>query len=481
MRYPGFIGPHYISQSPTADNEALINFYVEPIESPGATVKAALYPTPGVNVLASAQVLLDGLVGRAHYAETGREFAVLGQYFVEYDSTGLATSYGTVTLDNQPATISGNGSAGNELFITSGGNGYLFDLTTNTFSTITALAGIATMGDYLGGYFLALNVATGTVRMSDLFDGTTWDPLQFFQRSAASDGWIGMKVNQYLYLFGTETGEVWFNSGAFPIPFELHPSGRLQYGTAARWTPEVVGTSMCWLGAIQNGQGSVLRTSGFSVEVISDFSTHNRFDKFPIMADAIGDSYEEFGHIFYILTFPTANETWAFDTTTNMWAQRSTWNSATNHDDAWRPLYHAFAFGQHRMMDFRGNRLYQLSSDFGLDVESLPIRRVRRPPALMDENKLVFVKRLELLLESGLGAVTGQGSTPAVMLRWTKDGGKRFGNQTQRSAGALGEYGKRVIWNRCGAGRKMQPEFSFSDPIPWRILDCFVEAEPGAY
>jgi hypothetical protein len=51
VEYPSFVGAGYESQSVTADQERLVNLYVERMESPGATSRSALFPTPGVEAI----------------------------------------------------------------------------------------------------------------------------------------------------------------------------------------------------------------------------------------------------------------------------------------------------------------------------------------------------------------------------------------------------------------------------------------------
>ena len=486
MRYPGFIGASEVSESPIASQQRTVNFYVEPVGS-GGTTQAALYPSPGVKQFDEA----PSGAGRAHFFQSSREFAVIGNQFVEIPETfstelgtlpspSELTVHGTVATNANPATISGNGTTGDELFITSGGNGYLFTLSTNTFAAIAALAGIATMGDYLAGYFLSLDASAAKLFLSDLLDGATWDPTQYIARTGTADGWVSMKVNEYVYLFGAKTSEIWYNSGAFPIPLELHPSGRIEYGIEAPFSVEVVGSSVVWLGATANGHGRVLRTAGFAVEVISDFATNYAFDQYSKMSDAIGDSYQESGHVFYLLTFPQADRTWAWDENNPSWCERSTWNPNTYEFEAWRGVSHAFAFGQHRFLDLKGPGVWRADTKYPNDFGGSPIVRMRIPPIITGDNKRIFYKRIELFVEAGLGLTTGQGSDPQVSMRWSDDGGKIWSPYSFRSAGAIGEYDKRVFWAPVGSGRKRTFEFRFADPIPWRILDAFIDAAPGS-
>ena len=474
-----------MTQSSLADQERTVNFYMENVESNSGTTKAALYSRPGVLTVDFA---VSG-AGRGHIFTSGREFVVIGTKLYEVEelltpsvdgpASSMLTERGTVASDQNPATMNGNGDAGDQIFITSGSNGYVYDLTANTLTAIVALAGKATMGGYLDGYFLALDSATSTLWISDLLDGTTWDPTQFIVRVGASDPWVSMIVNQYIYLLGSQTSEVWFDAGTFPIPFELHPSGRLQQGCGAPFSPEVVGTSVVWLGQTVNGNGTVVRTPGFSVELISTFSLQYAFGNLVDLQDAIGDSFELLGHTFYTLSFLSAETTWVWDATMNVWVEWSTWNPATYQFEVLRPIFHAFAFGKHRMLDLKGPRVYEMSQDYAYDVEGGPLRRMRRPPVLMRENKRIFYSRIELFAEPGLGNTTGAGENPQVSMRASNNGGKTYGAESFRSAGKLGEYDIRIEWLRCGAGRKRTFEFVFSDPVQWRILDAYLDLQPG--
>jgi PKD repeat protein len=67
------------------------------------------------------------------------------------------------------------------------------------------------------------------------------------------------------------------------------------------------------------------------------------------------------------------------------------------------------------------------------------------------------------------------GDDPQVMLRTSNDGGKTWSRELWRSAGKVGEWMKRVIWNRCGSSRRRVWEVSVTDPIAWKVTGCFIE------
>lgn len=427
MKFPAFIGGSYTSQAYGADCERTVNWYPELLESEGATHRAILQPVPGVEILETAPAIgrtpFHQYPGRAHYFMNSREFAVVGNNLYEFDAAGIKTNHGEVEYDEKPATICSNGDGGNELFITSGGKGYIFDLGTSALTEITALSGKATMGDTLDGYFLCLDASTSTLYTSDLLDGLTWTTgTNFAQRSLQPDRWLAMKVSgRYIWLFGEQTTEAWYDTGA-SFPFAPHPSGVLNYGIAAPWSACLMGSDLVWLASDRSGRRCVLRTSGFTPGVISTFPLEGIFQGYNTVADAIGDAYSMDGHSFYLLHFDRLGATWAWDAATQMWHERGTWMSSENRYLSWRPRFYTYAFGQHRMLDGLGMPgdyiasgrgsgtvtqsgttnaiLLRLDATIPTDVDGDFYRRLRRAPAINADNEDVFYSSFEVEMEA---------------------------------------------------------------------------------
>ena len=470
MRFPNFVGPSYTSQSMNVDCERTMNFYPEVMESPGAKTNVVLYPTPGFTSFAD---LSPGPV-KALFHMAGRTFAVSGYVFYEISSAGTSTVRGSVAQDANPATISSNGDGGNQLFITSGDVGYCYNLTTNTLTTV--LTGGATMGAYLSGYFVCLDAATSTFRISAQFDGTTWDPTQFAQRTLGADPWESMHVmHSEIWLFGEQSSEVWYNSGAFPFPFAPIPGAFFQQGTLSAFSPaELVGTRV-WLSHNAQGAGMVLRNNGYAAERISTHAVEYAMQGYATIADAQSFSYQEQGHAFYVLNFPTARATWVFDASTQMWHERGYWNAPLNSYDALRVGSFCHTTNQNLVGDRVTGLVYRMSITTATDVDGLGIRRQRRARAINDDDDWILYGQFQLDMESGLGLNTGQGSAPQAMLRISRDGGHTWGNEYWASAGAIGQFSKRVIWNRLGRARNAAFEVTVSDPIPWRFTQAFLD------
>lgn len=482
MRFKGFVGPAYRSQSPVTDAEELINFFVERSESPGATAPQSLLPTPGFEAFTTVtetigwRCLFSGNTTTAFaLVNTGRVFGVCGNRFVEIFQDGTYTIHGTVATNANPATISSNGPSGGQLFITSGSRGYNFDLNTDTLTEVPDL--VADQGGMLYARFVAFDKANSRFRASDL-DGVTWDPTVFFERTIGSDPWQGMFVTPYgaICLPGTQTGEFWYNTGDSRI-FAPDPSGLFAYGIAATFSITQSNNQTVWLSQGIDGGYSVMAAAGFRPQRISTHAVELAIAGYPRVDDAIGQTYSDQGHTFYLLTFPTADVTWAYDFSTQQWAKRGVWITEENEYTHSRAIFHCFAFGKHLMGDIETNIVYEMSSNLPMDVDGRVIRRVRRTPSVMDEMQWVFHDKLQVLVQAGLGNQSLPAVNPIVMMRYSDDFGQTWSNERQCASGRVGRYGREVYWWSLGMSKGRVYEVAFTDPIVnWRVTDAFLWA-----
>lgn len=470
-RYPNFIGGNYQAQTWQADAESCMNFYVERMESKGAKSEMILCPTPGVQRFTTTPTPQVG--SKCKFTNyDGRMFGVTGAGFYEYFIDGSFTLRGTVAQDANPAYIVSNGKAGRQLCVSSGGNVYNYDLATDTLTLV-----LSTGYTHIGvayGYFVALDASIGRVRISDLNDGTVWDPLQFFERSIGADPFVSMIVTTwgYLYLFGFQSGEVWYNANNFPIPFAPHPSGLDFPGIAANFSAVQVNQAVAWISTNKDGGYQVLATKAFRPEEISDKSEEYAYSLMTNLSDAVGQTYRSRGHTFLMFTFFQDKQTRAYDFASGAWHQRGTWDSANNVYTAWRPVYHCFAFGKHLMGDYLSGYVYEMNDAFTSDVNDMVIRRVRRAPAVASENRRITFGKFELYLNSGNGDLVT--TSPQVLMRASNNGGRTWGNERRCGSGQEGDY-KRVFWLMNGQARNRVFEVVVTDPVAFFIVDAYLD------
>jgi len=473
-RYPFFVGPSYTSQSRIAACDRCVNLYPEKIEAPGGKAEWVLYPAPGFELFAT---LPAGPV-RGFLYVNGIHYAVGGDRLYSISSTGTVTELATGinNIDGSPVTMHSNGFGGSgQVFIVAGSKGYTYD---PTAATLTLTVDGATFGGFVDGFFLALDSQESKLYISDSFDGLTWDPSQVAQRNDAPDQWGSMLVaNKEIWLFGSHTSGVYYNAGASPFPFLPNPSVFIQHGILAPKSAAIVDNAPMWLSQGSGGSGVVFRANGYTPVRVSTHALEYALSTYSTLVDAEAWTYQDQGHSFYLLSFPTAGVTWVYDALTGAWHERGLWDGNTF--GVLTARCHAFAFGRHLVGSRDDGKIYRMGIDLAEDVGGAEMRRMRRAPHLSDDGKLTIFDRLRLDFEAGLGLSSGQGSDPQFMLRWSDDGGQTWGNEHWVSAGAQGQFRARAEWHRLGASRDRVFELSMSDPIPWRIINAYVEARGG--
>lgn len=484
------VGPSASGASRLANCERTAGFYLEKNDGPAAPWPWSMLPLPGLTLTATVP---EG-PGRGSWGQDGRFLRCAGYKVYEMDATLAETYRGAVARDSNPAQFASSGDAGREVAISSGGNLYVFNLDTLAFSAaIQFSTGPATnvpanFVGYLSSRFLALDVATSTLRVSDLLDGLTWGLTMFTQRGGAGDRWKALSVvGSYIYLFGSETTDVYYDGsdgGAFPFPFVAVPGAdAIPLGIAAPYSVQKVAGAPVWLAASANGARMLVRGNGTGMPTpISSHSFDTQVRQYSTIADAESWVTEIDGHGFYVLSFPTAGATWVYDASLGQVTEWPSWNSLTGREEAHRSLHHAYAFGRRLVDDRATGDLYTLDPAVYTD-NGATIRRVRRVPIpkLTAENYWIFLNELEVFMDTGIGLQSGHGSDPLVTLKISRDAGNTWGNEITLSAGGVGEYFTRVYAEQLGRFRDGFGviELVFTDPVPWRVHGGAFHAKRG--
>lgn len=143
-----------------------------------------------------------------------------------------------------------------------------------------------------------------------------------------------------------------------------------------------------------------------------------------------------------------------------------------------------FAFGKHLVGDNQSGNIYQMSISLFDNFGNL-IHRVRRAPHISTEMEWAVHNELWIDMETGIGPQpplldgSGNARDPIASLRWSSDMGRTWSNYHDLGAGQAGQYRTRVHIHRLGRARDRVYELTVSDPIPWRILDAYLQADPG--
>lgn len=444
----------------------------------GKNPEGMLLPTPGFTSWATSAIVGSRA---AVYAE-GRLFWVMGTALQEINSAGVVTNRGTIASDGNPAQLAYNGIVGGHLGICSGGNVYNFVLSSNTLSA-ALLTGGYTHLSVAHGYGLAFNPTTGKVNLSDLNSLATWGASKFFRRSLFADPWQAMFVDQnaLVWLPGTETFEVWYDTGSGTQPWAPLSGLIGRYGIRAPFAYGISGLGLTWLATTGEGGTDVVRTTGSIPKVVTTFpmaTAISTMRRNGTITNAECLSYHMDGHTFQNFSFPsapaTAPKTLTYDMEGSTWTKRSQWLSASSSHDVWAPRTHIDAYGKHLVGDRASGTIWTMDPTVSTDIDGNGINRQRIAPGITDEHKRHPIDQIELLMDVGLGLQSGQGSDPQAMLSVSDDGGQTYGNELWASMGRIGQYRTRVFWQQLGANPDTVIKVRWSDPVPVRVSDAWV-------
>lgn len=517
--YPGFVDRGYRSLSLAAADDLLINLYPEILEGPGAS-KAVFYGAPGTQVFC---VLPTTPVRGTCYLD-GLCFALGGNKLYRISSTGIVTicaggmltsppGTGVVFLPvNTPVSMQTDGKT-----VVMAINGYLwvYDINDDSLIKIDAITG-AGLVSYSDGYYLVNVPGTNKFFISDLFNGLSWNPLDFAVKEGFPDNIIGQLFDhRELWLHGSRTTEVWWNTGNPNFPFERIQGPFPETGLGAAYSIAKIAETHVWLSENAEGGRMIWRAKGYTPERISDFAMEYAMSTYARVDDAVAFTYQELGHSFYVITFPSAvlpggifwdgpgltwdqagaiwdapvttstiGATWVLDVGNGMWHQRDYLDPQFAIPQQIRGWNHMFAFGRHLVGDYQNGNIYDQSVAYFVDAynsdptTTTPIRRLRRAPHIVNERRWIKYPGMELHIQEGVVPQTGPGSTPQFQLRKSSDGGFTFGNYLVAAAGKVGRYRDRVIWRRLGEARDAVFEVSSDEPILHAWVNAYLTPDP---
>ena len=517
MKTP-ILGSAYVARSVNAADARMVNLYPEIVPEAGKE-PAFLNRCPGLALIGTAGT---GPVRAMWSHQTrGDDFYVAsGEEFYQGTARKLGDISGT-----GPVSIADNGT---QLFIACGEKGYIYNESTNQFAEITDpdFPGAVTVC-YLDGYFVFNEPNSQKIWVSQLLDGSSIEPLDFASAEGSPDGVVAV-INDHkeLWVFGTDTTEVWYNAGLADFPLAPIQGAFNEVGCVAAFSVVKLDNSIFWLGSDPRGEGIVYRADGYTAKRVSTHAVEWQIQQYGDISDAVAYSYQQEGHTFYVLNFPQANRTWCYDVSTGAWHERASFKDGI----LGRHRSNAYCNfqGQAFVGDYENGNVYNMSLYRYQDAYE-PQKWIRSWRALstgQNDLKRSAQHNMQLDIEAGVGlsftptaveagtayfgtsnnndtetnaVVTDngdylvfdmtvvpqpestQGEDPEVMLRWSDDGGHTWSNEHWVKIGKIGVYGRRAIWRRLGMTEKIRDrvyEVSMTDPVKTTIMGAELYVTP---
>lgn len=495
------VGESATSRSRQFSPQSTVNLYPE--ATPGSRSNVALMCWPGVIGKAYSPYganFTDG-INRGVYVFKNELYEVRDEGLYKITNTGGtlgyqgATSYGNPTRIGQ---IYGTGRCvfaddGVTMVIVADQRVYQYDGT--TFSEIidpnlddpNAVAFINNQWIYdgLDGGFIVSNVGTPG----------TFNPLNYATAEALGDDLIRpYAFNQMLYLFGEKSTETWYNSGVGNPPFDRIEGGIIAKGIAGVYCICNTDQFLYFLGDDRN----VYQLISSQIRPVSSAALAHDIENYATVSDCFMFNLKLEGQDFIVMTFPSEDVTWCYSETTNFWFQLTSGSQGGRYI----PNSYAFCYGKHlvgvteipitngsdltkySICELDINTFTDVANNYYITNGTQIKERIISPingDLLQEPGKRVMMNKMNLIMQTGVGIPTGQGSAPVVMLSLSTDGGETWTEEYQVSIGAGGAYQTRVEWYHLASFYDGTVKIRFSDPVFVSIERAVLTIDSAGY
>lgn len=509
MKTP-ILGSSYVARSVNAADSRMVNLFPE-IVAEGGKEAAFLQRAPGSRLI---QTIGDGPIRGlwTHEGATNILYVVSGnEVFQLTDLANPPVRIGIVS-GTGPVSISDNGS---QLFFACNPAGFIYNMNTGVFAQITDIdfPGAVTVG-FLDGYFVFNQPDSQKIWVTSLYDGSSINPLDFASAEASPDNVVSLIIDhREVWVFGTNSTEVWYDAGGADFPLAPIQGAFNELGCLAAYSVAKMDNSIFWLGKDARGNGIVYRADGYIGKRISTHAVEWQIQQYAQLSDAVAYTYQQDGHSFYVLNFPSANTTWVYDISTGVWHERAAFENEqfVRHRGNCQANYDSNII----IGDYQNGNIYALDLNVYRDNYQAQrwLRSWRALPTGENNLKRTVQHSLQLDCETGVGTsanniddgpsillteaqdklVTEGGAgleilppflastDPQVMLRWSDDGGHTWSNEHWKSMGRIGQYGRRTIWRRLGMTMKIRDrvyEVSGTAPVKIAIMGAELILDP---
>lgn len=320
----------------------------------------------------------------------------------------------------------------------------------------------------------------GFTAVDDLATATA---LNYYTAENQPDDLVAVRVmGQDIFLFGTDTIEIWAQQSNADDPFALQSGRVIKTGCLCRDGIQITDNSIIWIA----DDHSVRRLAGGDTAAfISEPWITRKLQVEPIANIGSGTQQVE-GHTFYYVRTPNGCYWW--DALASSIAQQNIWHTrVTNLTSTWRWRYIVEYNGTHYVIDDTGvfdllSRDYNDEHMPAADTEGTRI--VRQFTAVGNFNHYETIPAMMLVAAKGIGTATGQGANPLIGMQISTDGGQTFSAIDYCELGAQGNYAEPSIWRMNGSAERRGAVFLFtkSDPAPaaYKTLEEVVEMAMAA-
>lgn len=429
----------------------------------------------------------------------GLAFIVVGNEFIQLDTTLAETVLGTITTTDGYVGIT---ATDNEVVLCDGTAMWRFDTNTTTFSEVffggppfpQASPGITpkfTPIDVVNvnGFLVAIDGSSTDWRISLPNNARDWRTLDVVIAPFSLVG-VGT-INKRLFVFGNSITQVWNNqTGATGFAFSEDESVLIEHGIASVGTALEAFQLMFYVSSDEDGISGVQMIAGTLPQKISTPAIDLALSKLTDVTAASAILYKELGLIFYQINFTADNKTFVYVMPDVQPRTLGSWHELQTYDGKRHiAQVHFYFTNKHFIGSYLNQDLFELSHLFrkyGVAPPAVAGSELIKCilVGLLIENeghKRIRLDRFEIEMVTGLSdvPVLTTAEEPQIFLSLSRDGGKTFGNVMNRPVGSSADSAQRVIFRRLGVlrGRDLIPKIEFHYEVPLFILGIILTFE----
>lgn len=466
----------YYNVAPEANEltlEEAYNVYFEAAPQGGFAIRRR----PGLNLNGSVAA---GFAQGVYWADHNNElyFCIDGSVYRKSTLQATPTSIGTLSNATLPTIFASGQKVDTEriTYIASGGKLNYIDFDTATVLTPTDVdtPTSTSIAMYNNRFWANTALNDQDFLITDI-NPTILDPLFWsssFNPGRASqrpDPLVGIySAWNEVYLWGSKACEVWQEDGVTPISPLI--GSIIEAGLLAKYSVVVANNAIFSLGIV-NGKRAVIMLQGRSPQVVSE-PIARQLQDIDRVDDAIGSLCFAGGLNLYLLTFPSAGQTWAYDFKSEVWSQWSSWNTALAEHNVFAGKYSTYAteWNAHLMLADDGS-LYEVSRDAFTDNGNIIKSSVRT--GWLDHGSWDRKRCNQLIIK-----LRGYNPDAAIVqLRYRDDGFQEWSNTIDLPIQSNSQNDHYAKLNRMGMFRSRQYEFIMTDAADLALIGMEIDVQ----
>lgn len=352
---------------------------------------------------------------------------------------------------------------------------------------------------YLYGYLVVNDTNTDSFYISYQFpferndDNNKLDK-NIFQVGSEEWGYTGQSLQAYwspdntialisngsrLYTFGDRSYQMFQYTSDLNVPFNSPDTAAYPIGLKAVNSLCQLGSTVVWLGSSDIGNNGIyVLQGGTQATRVSTPEIEREISKYKTVKDATAQIWQDNQHIFYCISFPSANTTYCYDLTEQVWSNRCSLNTK-NEKVVWRYNFSTMNANGNIWQSFEGGIAEQVEDNW-TEHDGTPILRLRRGGIIQSDYTSFIVDYIEIMTNNGQYEYINPDVDAKMLMRFSTDG-STWSDVESVEIGKTGDYDFDCVFYNFGLAKVFTIELSCSDNIPFALYGIKIQADQCAW